>query len=231
MKPKMNGDWIDAEPKLAAGEICRSVERTIPTRWQVQVVSRQLISRHSVCRLKPVVSSEEILEGYYRCVITETLANRHTLSQAAIPRCINSSHRAVRRVWLVSGQHTHSDVEEREWREGWALIQRRNPEVNVRVAGRRTPKRADLYVVTRKGVISLEFKYIGLGGLRDIQACAAQVRRHAECHAEAILVLYSGNNSPMPDRVVQELVSLTGAQNVRVANLAGPEIAVARNAA
>ena len=72
---------------------------------------------------------------------------------------------------------------------------------------------------------------VGPGGLRDVRGCAAQLRRHAECHAEAILILYSGTNKPVPDLVVQQLVSLTGSANVRVANLAGPEIAVARGAA
>ena len=43
-------------------------------------------------------------------------------------------------------------------------------------------------MVTGGQVVSLEFKYVGLGGLRDIPGCAAQVRRHAECHAEAIVV-------------------------------------------
>lgn len=103
--------------------------------------------------------------------------------------------------------------------------------MNVRVVGRSSPKHADLYVVAGRHVVSLEFKYVGPGGLRDIQGCAAQMRRHAECHAEAILVLYSGTNRPVAAQVVQRLVSLIGARNVRVANLAGPEIAAVRVAA
>jgi len=178
-----------------------------------------------------VVSSEETLEGYYRCVIAEDLAKRYILSQAAIPYCVNSSHRAVRRVCHLTGRHSHADIEDAGWREGWTLIQRRRPEVNVQVAGRRSPKRADLYVVTGEGVVSVEFKYIGPTGLRDIEACAAQVRRHAESHAEAILVLYSGSGRPVSDTVVRQLGLVIGADNARVANLAGPEIPVARGTA
>jgi hypothetical protein len=230
MEPKMRSDSIDANSKLVASEICGVVERNIPTQPQIQALSRQLLTRHSDCRLQAVVSSEEILEGYYRCVVTEALVKGHTLARAAVPRCVNSSHRAVRRVCLVPGQHNHLAVEDSEWREGWALIQERNPEVNVRVAGG-SPKRADLYVVAGRHVVSLEFKYVGPGGLRDVQGCAAQVRRHAECHAQAILILYSGTNRPVEAQVVQQLVSFIGARNVRVASLGGPEIAVARGAA
>jgi hypothetical protein len=130
----------------------------------------------------------------------------------------------------VPGQHNHSAVEDGEWHEGWELIQERNPEVNVQVAGG-SPKRADLYVLAGRHVVSVEFKYLGPGGLRDIQGCAAQVRRHAECHGEPILVLYSGTSGPVATQVVEQLISLIDARNVRVANLAGPEIVVARGAA
>jgi hypothetical protein len=85
--------------------------------------------------------------------------------------------------------------------------------------------------MTGERVVSVEFKYIGPGGLRDIEACAAQVRRHAESHAEAILVLYSGTGRPMSETVVRQLVLLIGADNARVANLAGPGIPVARGTA
>ena len=158
MEPKMRRGSIEAEPRLVVREICRTAERSIPTRTQLQSLRRQLLRRHSVCRLRPVVSSEEITEGYYRCLITDALVNRHKLSRAAIPHIVNSSHCAVRRVCVVSEQHSHSAVEDGEWREGWGAIQRRNPEVNVLLAGRRSPKRADLYVVASRRVVSVEFK-------------------------------------------------------------------------
>jgi hypothetical protein len=220
-----------AEPRVVAREICRIVERSIPTRSQVRGLSQQLLTRHSVCRLKPVVSSEEVVEAYYRCVITAGLASRYTLAPISIPCCINSSHRAVSRVCVSPARHAHAAVEDHKWRNGWRLIQGRNPEVNVRVAGRPSPKRADLYVVASGQVVSLEFKYVDPRGIRDINGCAAQVRRHAECHSQAILVLYSGGNKPVPDRMVQQIVLLTAARNVRVANLAGPEIPITRGAA
>lgn len=224
MKPKVRRDSIEAEPGLVARAICSRVDRNSPTRMQVQSLCRQLLKRHSVCRLKPIVSSEEILEGYYRCLITDALVNRHKLRQTAIPFCVNSSHRAVRGV-CVGGQHSHSAITDDEWRSGWVAIQKQSPEVNVRVAGRRSPKRADLYVIAGKQVVSVEFKYVGPRGLRDIQGCAAQVRRHAECHAEAILILYSGANRPVTGYGVEKLDALIGLPNAHVAHLAGPEIA------
>ena len=202
----MGRDSIDAKPRLVAAEVWNTVEGSVPSGLQVQELSRQLLRRHSLCRLRPVVSSEEIVEGYYRCVITDNLVNRHSLSEAAIPRCVNSSHRAVRGVCLVSRQHSHSAVEDRQWREGWSVIQDQNPEVNVRVARRRSPNRADLYVVTGKQVVSLEFKYVGPGGLRDIEGCAAQMRRHAACHAEAILVVTPEPDGPSPIRSFNSFV-------------------------
>jgi hypothetical protein len=142
---------------------------------------------------------------------------------------VNGADAPLRR-GLVPGRHRHSSVEDVEWREGWELIQRRNPEVNVRVQGRQSPKRADLYVVTGGRVVSIEFKYVGGGGLRDVQACAAQVRRHAAHHTEAILVLYSEGGRPLAPPVVQQLHRFTRAKNVRIIGIAGPEIPVASGA-
>lgn len=123
MEWKIRRNSIDAKPTLAAREICQIVERSIPSRVQVHGLSRQLLRRHSVCRFKLVVSAEEVVEGYYRCLITDTFTSRRALTQSAIPSCINSSHRAVRRVCDVSGQHNHSAIEDGVWREGWTLIQ------------------------------------------------------------------------------------------------------------
>ena len=135
MESKIRRDSLDATPTVVARAICRIVERSIPTRVQVQGLSRQLLRRHAVCRLKQVVSAEEVVEGYYRCLITDTLTSRHALIRAAIPSCINSSHCAVRRVCVVSGQHNHSAVQDGDWREGWTFIQGQNAEVNVQVPG------------------------------------------------------------------------------------------------
>jgi hypothetical protein len=82
---------LDAEARLVAGEISHIVERSIPTRMQVQGLCRQLLRRHAVCRLKSVVSSEEVVEAYYRCLITGGLASRYAKilgkSGAAASRC------------------------------------------------------------------------------------------------------------------------------------------------
>src|SRR4029077_18630924 len=125
MGSKMERDRIDAAPSLVARGICRTVENRIPTRAEVRALSRELLRRHLVCGLKPVVSSEETLEGYYRCLISDALAKRYLLSQEAIPLCVNSSHRAVRRVCVLRRQHSHADIDDVGWRNGWTLIQRR----------------------------------------------------------------------------------------------------------
>lgn len=217
---------IDAEPSVVAVDIRDVVERSSPDRAQVRDLQRQLLQRHSLLRLQPVVSSEEVVEAYFRCVITDSLARRYDLSDASLPGCINSSHRAVRRVCAASA-HGHARIEDDAWRQGWSVIQHRTPEVNVDVAGR-SPKRADLYVVAAERVVSVEFKYVGVAGLRDVGGCAAQLGRHATHHAEAVLVLYSGSGARVPSAVARELEQQAGAANVRILTTVGPEIVVAR---
>lgn len=108
------GSAINAEPKAVAGGILRVIERNGPDRGQVRDLCRRLLQRHSSLRLRPVVSSEEVVEAYYRCVITESLVKRYGLSEAAIPDCINSSHRAVRRVCAAPG-HSHVRIDDCRW--------------------------------------------------------------------------------------------------------------------
>ena len=91
-----------------------------------------------------------------------------------------------------------------------------DPEVDIVVA-RSSPKRADLYVAAADKVVSVEFKYVGVTGLRDVGGCAAQLGLHAAHHAEAISVLYSG--TPVPRQVVRQLAQQSGAANVRIVNV------------
>jgi hypothetical protein len=174
------------------------------------------------------VSAEEVVEAYYRCVVTGYLAERYSIENAALPHCINASHKAVRRVCVVPG-HSHTQVEDRAWEEGWALMQRRNPEVNVTNARKRA-RRADLYVVADGQVVSVEFKYVSATGLRDWRACAAQLERHAAEHAEAILVLYSGGHDAVPREVIDQLRQRLRA-SARIVRVAGPAVPMARGAA
>lgn len=221
---------VDTKPHVLAMGICGAIEETAPDGTQIQQLSRSLLQRHASLRLRPVVSSEEIVEAYYRCVVSGYLTRRYSVENTALPACINSSHKAVRRVCVVPG-HGHTRIEDRAWADGWVLMQRQNPEVNVTNAERRSARRADLYVVANGQVVSVEFKYVGSTGLGDRSACASQLRRHAAVHAQAILVLYSGGHDGVPQEVVNQLRQLVGATNARIVRVAGPRIPIARGAA
>jgi hypothetical protein len=220
----MTHDAINAGPETVAADVHQVVERSVPDRARLQELGRQLLRRHVLLGLQRVVSSEEIVEAHFRCVITDRLMGRFALSALAIPSCINSSHRAVRRV-CGTPTHSHAVIEDDEWRRGWLAMQQRTPEVNI-YAGR-SPKRADLYIVATGGVVSVEFKYVGRG-VRDVGGCAAQFGCHAAHHAEAILVLYSGTR--VPDHIIRQLTQASGT-NVRALNVVGPEIPVVRGTA
>jgi hypothetical protein len=216
---------IGAKPKVVAREIGDEVARSTPDGTQIRELDRSLLRRHNLLKLRPTVSSEEIVEGYYRCVLTAYFAKRYALDDGALPHCINSSHKAVRRVCIVP-EHRHARVEDDDWKEGWRLMQERNPEVNVRNPGGGA-RRADLHVVANGQIVSVEFKYVGSAGLRDVRECAAQLRRHAAQHAEAVLVLYSGSHDRVSEQVVDELRRHVASPTARVVRVCGPEIPVA----
>jgi hypothetical protein len=183
---------IDVEPEILATEIGASIEGAKPVAADIVELQRQLSSRHAHLRLKPKISSEEVAERFFRCALIHRLHQRFELHVDAIPDCVNSSHKAVRRVCVARGRHSHDGISDKAWSVAWLRLQQEHPKANVRVPGRMSPKRADLYVVARTKIVSLEFKYVGAQGLRDAAACAAQVRRHAGHHAMDFLVLYCG---------------------------------------
>jgi hypothetical protein len=112
-------DAITALPEAVPVEIGTVLLGESPTQLQVQQLRSDLLSRHLSLRgLKPTVSSEEIVEAYHRCVLTDRLARAHALAPAAVPQCINSSHRAVRRVCVTPG-HNHASIEDRAWANDW----------------------------------------------------------------------------------------------------------------
>src|SRR5205807_1102018 len=135
-------------------------------------------------KLQPVVSAEEVVESFFRCLIADHLTRRFSLEVSALPGCMNASHRAARGVCVVRKRHRHLSVPDVDWAAAWLGMQSAYPAVNVRVPGR-SPKRADLYVVAKRQIVSLEFKYVGGTGLRGVESCIAQMRRHADNHARA----------------------------------------------
>jgi hypothetical protein len=98
-----------------------------------------------------------------------------------------------------------------------------HPEVSIHVRGRRSPKRADLYIATLDGVVSIEFKYAGPHGVRDPHACAAQVRLYVAKHAATLLVLYNGGGNKTSPGGADRLRGLLR-QTARVIIIPGPGI-------
>jgi hypothetical protein len=179
--------------------------------------------------LKSVISSEEVVEGFFRCSLVHHLQERCELPIESLPFCINSSHRAVRRVCTEPSAHRHQAIDDDAWAEGWRRLQRQRG-VNIVVPNHRSPRRADLYVSARNKVVSVEFKYIGPLGLRKAASCAAQIRLHAANHAVAFLLLYCGTDIEVCEQAVARLNRDAGG-NVRILAVHGPESPVARLAA
>jgi len=217
---------IDMEPVGLAREISASIASAHPTPVNIAELQRQLLVRHADLRLKPKISSEEVVEGFVRCSLIHCLQQRFELQIDAIPDCVNSSHKAVRRVCAAGGRHSHDSFSDKAWSVAWLRLQQEYPEVNVRVPNHRSPKRADLYIVAGSKIVSLEFKYIGVEGLRDAAACAAQVRRHADNHALAFLVVYCGASMDVQDDALARLNRHVG-DDVRLVGIQGPTISVA----
>lgn len=101
--------------------------------------------------------------------------------------------------------HRHNTITDDAWAEGWRRLQKERPDVNIMVPTHRSPRRADLYLVARSKIVSVEFKYIGARGLRDAAACAAQVWLHAANYAVAVLLLYCGGSVDMMNDAVARL--------------------------
>jgi hypothetical protein len=222
-------NMIDIEPDGLAIEIDASIAAVNPAAGVIPGLQRQLLARHAALHLKPTISSEEVVEGLVRCRLTHHLQQKFELRVDSIPACVNSSHKAVRRVCVDASRHSHGGISDKAWSAAWQRLQQEHPGVNVRVAGRSAPRRADLYIVARGRIVSLEFKYIGEQGLRDAAACAAQVGRHAANHALAFLVVYCGAGAEVLDDAMARLRRLVSGGNVRVAGMHGPVIPVARS--
>lgn len=214
---------IDTQPTVLAAEIAKVIEAATPSGDDISAIQRQLLSRHAELGLRPKVSSEEVVESFFRCVVIDHLQQRFKLEINRIPNCVNSSHTAARRVCAARWRHCHDSIADPEWRAAWLGLQERYPEVNIRVPDRRSPKRADLYLVARDKIVSLEFKYIGPHRLGDVNGCAVQMRHYAENHAATLLVVYSGSNDEIEGRALARLRGLLD-RGVRVACVYGPSI-------
>ena len=217
---------IDLEPNALGAEVAGVLASTAPRESHIRLLQDQLLARHDLLRLKPVVSSEEVVEGFFRCLIVDYLQQRYELRVESLPTHINSSHQAVRGACALPDGHRHNNITDDAWAEGWRQLQKR-PGVNILVPPHRSPRRADLHIVARNKIVSLEFKYIGSKGLRDAASCAAQIRLHANNHALALLVLYCGASMELMNDAVARLQRDLPA-NAKVLSVHGPEIRVVK---
>lgn len=219
---------VSAGPGALADEMASVIRASRPTAGDILDLQEQLLTRHAELGLRPVVSSEEVVEGFFRCRLAEYVAHRFNVGADDLPDCVNSSHRAVRRICVSPHQHRHLAITDTEWAVGWAGMQARFPAVNIRVPGRRSAKRADLYIVASRQIVSLEFKYVAGNSLRGVDACIEQMLRHAKHHTRALFVVYvAPNAAPDLARAAAGLLD-----NASLVTAAGPPIPpVSRGAA
>jgi hypothetical protein len=166
-----------------------------------------------------------VIESYYGCLVTEHVRRIFDIVPDTLPLIINSSHRAVRRVCVLPGDHLHSKVLNDAWASGWrAFRQHAGVDMYVRTAQRdRSLRHADLYVIAAGQIVSLEYKYVGAEGLKNPKGCAAQMRPYLHAHAAARLIIYSGTSSTTPVRGMDKLRGLLPADVPFI--LYGPPVA------
>ena len=212
---------ITADPDVVTVEVATMVGTWRPSPSEITDVQEQLIARHSRLGLEPVISSEEVVEGFFRCRLVDYLARRFDVGTEELPGCVNSSHRAVRQVCVAPNEHRHLSISDRVWSNAWTEMQAAFPAVNIRTPGHRSSRHADLHIVATQQIVSLEFKYVARKSLRCVDACIEQMRRHAENHARALFVVYCSSGA-VPDlrRVAASLLC-----NASIVAAGGPPIA------
>lgn len=214
---------ITVEPAALAAEIASLIESAKPRPQAVHAVRDALLDRKVQLGLVRGAAAEYVAETLFRCLVIDHLQGRFRLAPRELPRCINSSHRAGRRVCGVPSSHCHNLVSDADWAEGWRRLKEEHPKVNVNDPSRPSAGRADLYVITRNAVVSVEFKYSGRTGLSDIRGCATQMRRYAQQHAATLLAIYDGASNGTALQAANQLRGLLGPA-VPVVVVSGPSI-------
>ena len=182
---------IKTQPTLLAAEVAGVIQAATPSEQDIVEVQRQLLCRHVELRLGKKTAPEEIIEGFYRCLVIDHLQRRFKVDLGDIPSCINSSHTATRGVCIARSRHSHQYITDAQWKKAWLRFQKKHHEVNIRVSERQSLRRADLYLVAQGGIVSVEFKYLGNQGSLNVKGCAAQMSRYVENHAATLLVIYA----------------------------------------
>lgn len=162
-------------------EIERTIRKAVPSESDIAMIAGQL-RKHEA---DP--ASEAIVESYYRCLLVDHLQKTYRIEQEEVPLCINSSHRAPRLVCCATPRHRHYSIEKERWLEGWWRMRDRYTPIRRH----ETLRRADLYVIGQEQIVSVEFKYAGLHGIRDPSHCIEQMKRYVIRHAATMMVVYA----------------------------------------
>jgi hypothetical protein len=183
---------INIQPGELRDEIATAILSVRPQDEEVPRIREQLLNQ------KYEATSELIVECFYRCLVTDDLQRRYGIGLDDLPSCVNSSHVPPRRVCGVGSPHTHGTISLLLWKWAWKQMQKQHPEVDNGSPvqrGSEALRHADLYVVAQEQVVSVEFKYVGVAGVRNAKAVAAQMQRYVEKHAATLLVIYSGTEA------------------------------------
>ncbi|KAF0155733.1 MAG: hypothetical protein FD159_2034 [Syntrophaceae bacterium] len=200
---KDNRTFINIQPDVLAAEIARFVETVAPSEQNVVEVQRQLLFRHvKLPKLEERVSPEEVVEGFFRCILTNHIQRHFKLEPGDIPNCINSSHSATRVICTEESDHNHQYIPDADWEKAWHRFQDHHPEVNIKIPGKQSNRRADLYFAVQGGIVSVEFKYVGSLNVED---CAKQMHRYIENHAATLLIIYVGRYKRIEVRGLDQL--------------------------
>lgn len=212
---------IKTQPAVLAAEIAGVIQAATPSEQDIMEVQRQVLCRHAELRLGKKAAPEEVIEGFYRCLVIDHVQRRFKVDRGEIPSCINSSHTATRGVCIARSRHNHHHITDAEWRTAWLRFQKQHHEVNIRVSEKQSLRRADLYLVAQGGIVSVEFKYLGSHGSLDVEGCAVQMRRYVENHAATLLVIYANSVDKNEVRGLDRLRRLLGPA-VHVILVCGP---------
>jgi hypothetical protein len=213
---------INTQPALLAAEIARVIQAATPSEQDMMEIQRQVLCRHAELGLGKKAAPEEIIESFYRCLVIDHLQRRFSIDLDEIPSCINSSHTATRGVCNAQSQHSHWSIPDSDWAKAWCRFQDQHHEVNI-VCDRGNPQRADLYLATRGGIVSVEFKYLSRSGSLNVEDCTTQMGRYVQNHAATLLVIYASLSYENEVRGVDRLRSLLG-PDVHVILVCGPAI-------
>ena len=145
---------IEASPAEAVAEIERALRNAPPP--QADTVA---VIQHQLAQFGAAAAAETVIESYYGCLVTEHVRRVFAIDPDTLPLIINSSHRAVRRVCVLPGEHLHSKVLRESWASGWQALRKRHigVDMHVRTAQReRSLRHADLYVIAAGQIVSLE---------------------------------------------------------------------------